>query len=187
MTAARVRGAKRRTSGRPLSGPGGFALSQTARSRGQPPAVSVVVPPPACKPGSVGRPRGRPDGHFSRSLVAQALKQPTRGFGSRRCRDGPSLAAYLALLQLGFAVPPPLPEARWALTPPVRPYLSLRSPGGHRRCVFCCAVRRAAVASGAPRHYLAACPVEPGLSSAGARDEPGTERDRPAGGEPDGR
>ncbi len=31
-------------------------------------------------------------------------------------RDGPSLAAYLALLRPGFTVPPPLPEARWALT-----------------------------------------------------------------------
>src|SRR3712207_7568548 len=33
-----------------------------------------------------------------------------------------SLAAYLALLRLGVAVPPPLPAARWALTPPFHPY-----------------------------------------------------------------
>jgi len=32
------------------------------------------------------------------------------------------LAAYLALLQPGFAMPPVLPRARWALTPPFHPY-----------------------------------------------------------------
>ena len=32
------------------------------------------------------------------------------------------LAAYLALLQPGFAVPLVLPRARWALTPPFHPY-----------------------------------------------------------------
>jgi len=34
------------------------------------------------------------------------------------------LTAYLALLQLGFAVPPVLPRTRWALTPPFHPYPS---------------------------------------------------------------
>jgi len=33
-----------------------------------------------------------------------------------------SVLPYLALLQVGFAVPPPSPEARWALTPPFHPY-----------------------------------------------------------------
>src|SRR5690349_2677206 len=28
---------------------------------------------------------------------------------------------YSVLLPVGFAMPPPLPEARWALTPPFRP------------------------------------------------------------------
>src|SRR6202795_1886475 len=37
-------------------------------------------------------------------------------------RPGPGLAAYLALLRLGVAVPRPLPDARWALTPPFHPY-----------------------------------------------------------------
>ena len=48
----------------------------------------------------------------------------------------PRLAArgpYLALLPVGLAVPPPLPEARWALTPPFHPYRPrFRSPDlGH--------------------------------------------------------
>ena len=40
-----------------------------------------------------------------------------------RCgRCGSHLAAYLALLRLGVTVPPLLPAARWALTPPFHPY-----------------------------------------------------------------
>src|SRR5204863_1744622 len=37
-------------------------------------------------------------------------------------RPGPGLAAYLALLRPGVAVPRLLPDARWALTPPFHPY-----------------------------------------------------------------
>ena len=43
-------------------------------------------------------------------------------------REGRSLATYSALLQLGFAVPLPLPQARWALTPPFHPYLVRELP-----------------------------------------------------------
>ena len=44
---------------------------------------------------------------------------------AHRCRwgrCGPHLAAYLALLRLGVAVPSLLPATRWALTPPFHPY-----------------------------------------------------------------
>src|SRR3989440_9049945 len=71
-------------------------------------------------------------------------------------RPGPGLAAYLALLRLGVAVPRPLPNARWALTPPFHPY-----PLDTGRSVLCGPVRRLA----APRRYLAVCPLELGLSS----------------------
>jgi hypothetical protein len=37
--------------------------------------------------------------------------------------------AYAALLPMGFAVPPALPRARWALTPPFHPYRSRVTPG----------------------------------------------------------
>ena len=37
-------------------------------------------------------------------------------------RCGSHLAAYLVLLRLGVTVPPLLPAARWALTPPFHPY-----------------------------------------------------------------
>jgi len=34
--------------------------------------------------------------------------------------------SYLALLPVGLAMPPLLPAARWALTPPFHPYLPTR-------------------------------------------------------------
>jgi hypothetical protein len=74
---------------------------------------------PACKPGSVECCHS--DGHSSGSAVTHALEQPTRSVFDR---GGPPLAAYLALLPLGFAEPRLLPVARWALTPPFHPCLS---------------------------------------------------------------
>jgi len=71
-----------------------------------------------------------------------------------------SLAAYLALLQLGFAVPLMLPRARWALTPPFHPYL-----GFPWRSVFCGTFRNWRITPPVPRRYLAALSTEPGLSS----------------------
>jgi len=67
------------------------------------------------------------------SSVWDGCHQPPRAAyprlaGSRdptgRC--GSHLAAYLALLRLGVTVPPLLPAARWALTPPFHP---CHSPG----------------------------------------------------------
>ena len=82
------------------------------------------------KPSSVP-PRKRRDGHLSGTVVANRLEQPTRGCppprrsGMTGGRCGPHLAAYLALLRLGVAVPSLLPATRWALTPPFHPYLAL--------------------------------------------------------------
>jgi hypothetical protein len=72
-------------------------------------------------------------------------------------RDGSP--PYLVLLRVGFTVPPALAGA-------VRSYrtfspLPPRASGGWR-FVFCGTFRGLAP----PRHYLAPCPVEPGLSSA---------------------
>ena len=64
-----------------------------------------------------------------------------------RCgRCGSHLAAYLALLRLGVAVPPPLPAVRWALTPPFHPYPSpLRGRGGLFSVALSVALRRPGV------------------------------------------
>ena len=61
-------------------------------------------------------------------------------------------------------MPPPLPGARWALTPPFHPYLAA-SRTGHRRSVLCGTFRRVALTG----RYPAPCPMELGLSSTGAR------------------
>src|SRR5918996_4457449 len=57
-------------------------------------------------------------------LPATSSSLPAAGPSSSRNWDrcGPHLAAYLALLRLGVTVPPMLPPARWALTPPFHPY-----------------------------------------------------------------
>jgi len=55
--------------------------------------------------------------------------QPAGGSrGPRPCRP------YLTLLPVGLAVPPPLPGARWALTPPFHPCLT--SPERRRAVCF---------------------------------------------------
>jgi hypothetical protein len=64
-----------------------------------------------------------------RTVIPLGVQSPTRSSSlpaTRRLatslRDGSSLAAYLALLRLGFTEPPSLPKVRWALTPPFHPY-----------------------------------------------------------------
>jgi hypothetical protein len=84
-------------------------------------AVSRVLFPPLARRGwsSVWDGRHRPP-------RAAYPRLPLR---DGRC--GSHLAAYLALLRLGVTVPPLLPAARWALTPPFHPYppSALRPPG----------------------------------------------------------
>ena len=57
------------------------------------------------------------DGHLSGTSVTRYLVQPTRASK----RGGSPLRSYSALLRMGFAVPPPSPGTRWALTPPFHP------------------------------------------------------------------
>ena len=78
-----------------------------------------------------------------------------------RCRQACAcpLLPYLALLQVGFAVPSSV------ATDAVRSYRTLSplpaSLRTLRRFALCCTFRRLAP----PRRYLAPCPLEPGLSS----------------------
>src|SRR5581483_6005751 len=68
-------------------------------------------------------------GYPIRTVISLGTRSPTSSSSLPAAyflpRGGPPLAAYLTLLRLGFTVPPPSPEARWALTPPVRPCLCL--------------------------------------------------------------
>jgi hypothetical protein len=68
------------------------------------------------------------DGHSSGVPLAQRLEQPTRaaagiGPGAPGARNAPNIPRrpYSVLLPVGFAVPPPSPEARCALTAPFHP------------------------------------------------------------------
>ena len=87
----------------------------------------------ACKPGSV------PTTQLGGVVMAIHLgpRSPTASCGlpGQRAGGGPGLSPcrpYLTLLPVGLAVPPPLPGARWALTPPFHPCRSTL-----RRSVLC--------------------------------------------------
>jgi hypothetical protein len=88
----------------------------------------------ACKPGSVSM-RALARLHTGRSFLSAfshpnaPAAYPRLDVVRHRGRDGPSLAAYLALLRLGFTEPSPLPMTRWALTPPFHPYRRLHGGG----------------------------------------------------------
>ena len=79
---------------------------------------------------SVSRVLSRPsrggDGHSSGTFVAERLARPTRA-AARKARPaalaetGAACRSYLVLLPVGFALPPPLPAARCALTAPFHP------------------------------------------------------------------
>lgn len=136
-----------------------FQLQQASMADRPPPVAPetrLKRAEPAGKPGSVV------DSHSSRRRVAAALEQPTRSRRGPRHED------------------PIWPCSRWGL--PCRPVarLAVRSyrtisplpsiaPASREPWAvsFCCTFRRLAP----PRRYLAPCPVEPGLSSASARDD----------------
>jgi len=73
-----------------------------------------------------------------------------------------------ALLRVGFAARPLLPEARCALTAPFHPYLCARRR--HRRSALCGTFRHRP--KPAPGRYPAPCPAKLGLSSDGAIGPP---------------
>jgi hypothetical protein len=91
--------------------------TKDAGSRNSRPASRWSTSP--YKPSPVSRPSLLAHGgdHSSRVAVARHLKRPTR----RLERAALLAPAYAALLPMGFAVPPALPPARWALTPPFHP------------------------------------------------------------------
>lgn len=109
----------------------------------------------ACKPGSVPSEDG--DDHSSGPPIAGRFSRPTRT--SRAVSPASELARrpYSVLLQAGLAMPSPLPETRWALTPPFHPY-PRRSAGG----LLSVALSLGSPRAGVTRRLFT---VEPGLSS----------------------
>ncbi|TCS34267.1 hypothetical protein EDC15_104212 [Acetobacter aceti NBRC 14818] len=76
------------------------------------------------------------DDHSSGTCLATRLTRPTRTEGGRTFGSQAAYRPYSVLLPMGFALPPPLPEARCALTAPFHPYLQPANRPG-RRSVFC--------------------------------------------------
>ena len=95
------------------------------------PVSRVLSTPTASRGRWMAIPLGRPLPNASRDRPGRR-----RGNTAAGC---PACRPYLVLLPVGFAVPLPLPVARWALTPPFHPCLAglpLES-GPTRRFVFC--------------------------------------------------
>ena len=119
----------------------------------------------ACKPGSVCR-RFREAGGSMAIHLGRSLPNASRDLPGRRRGKSPGLRRacrpYLVLLRVGFAVPPPLPDARCALTAPFHPCRAgepvVRGPGG----LLSVALSLGFPPPGVTRHPF---PVEPGLSS----------------------
>ncbi len=100
--------------------------------------------------------------HLTTPLPMQ-LQLPTRTCWGRsipaRCRArGP----YLALLPVGLALPPLLPAARWALTPPFHPYPKVPAEAAVRGGLFSVALSVGLPRPGVTRHRIF---LESGLSS----------------------
>jgi hypothetical protein len=144
---------------------------------------SDEMPEPPCKPGSVppgllttrplARAGGGGDEHSSRTRVAARLQRAIPGGwgGPPFTRVAAGSPPYSLLHQVGFAVPPPSPEARCALTAPFHPCHASSRARTVRRSVLCGTFLRVAPTG----RWPAPCPVVPGLSSAarGRRVRPG--------------
>ncbi len=108
--------------------------------------------------------------HFSGTQVTLGFKQPTREPRPGRpfSRFVEKLlpptnlesSPYLVLLQVTLTLPPVLPQARWALTPPFHPYLAKTEflPSAVYFLWRWCRITP-------PGRYPAPCPLESGLSS----------------------
>ena len=109
--------------------------------------------------------------HFSQVCLATDLSATARlrgRGGMRHTRDywAGHPVTYFALHRKGFFVPPTLPLARWALTPPFHPHQRETSP--RWQFVFCDTVRRHALTRAARacgEACAASCPAVSGLSS----------------------
>src|SRR3982751_3981729 len=94
---------------------------------------------------------------LGRPLPSASRDRPGRRRGNAAA-GCPACRPYLVLLPVGFAVPLPLPVARWALTPPFHPCRPASRAGG----LFSVALSLGSPPPDVIRHRVS---VEPGLSS----------------------
>jgi len=132
---------------------------------------------PTCKPGSVST--GRYTASY-RTVISLDVRSPARSSSLPAARRVATPWSRRAVSRRLFGLAPAgVCRAGRVATPAVGSYptLSPLPPLARRRFAFCCTVRHTKLTPRAPRHYLATCPVEPGLSSAHALAR--ARRDRP--------
>lgn len=144
--------------------PEGLSQMYRRRERASRPISRVLC-------GGFRRPATIPLGRRSRDASSNPPERPTR----RRAGGFPPRRSYSVLLPVGFALPPPLLEARWALTPPFHPYPRAEAEGG----LFSVALSLGSPPPGVTRHRFS---VEPGLSSPAVFRHVTGAAARPAGG-----
>ena len=110
---------------------------------------------------------------------APRATDPGDGAGTRLPALPPACRPYLVLLPMGFALPPPSPGARCALTAPFHPCRHALAGAGRRYVSVALSLR--SPSPGVTRHRV---PVEPGLSS--TRRRPSREKRRTATVRPSG-
>ena len=121
-------------------------------------SVSRVLSPPKPKRrGEMASHLGRPPPSASRDLPGRRRENPPAD-------RSPTCRPYSVLLPVGFALPPPLPAARCALTAPFHPYPSARPawPVASKGGLLSVALSLGSPPPGVTRHRVS---VEPGLSS----------------------
>ncbi len=111
----------------------------------------------ACKPDSVTAWQPPMAIHLGPPSPTGSGSQPG-SLGRENPGGEPPRDPYLALLLAGLAMPPTLPPARWALTPPFHPYPLAKPPGGLISVALSLGLPRAGVTR---RHFS----LESGLSS----------------------
>ena len=132
---------------------------------------------PTCKPGSVSTRRYTAS---YRTVISLDVRSPARSSSLPAARRVNTPLSRRAVSRRLFGLAPAgVCRAGRVATPAVGSYptLSPLPPLARRRFAFCCTVRHTKLTPRAPRHYLATCPVEPGLSSAHTLAR--TRRDRP--------
>ncbi len=98
--------------------------------------------------------------HLGRPLPDASRDLPGRRRGNPPAGINPACRPYLVLLPVGFALPPPLPGARCALTAPFHPYPP--SPKASEGGLLSVALSLGSPPPAVNRHRVS---VEPGLSS----------------------
>jgi hypothetical protein len=122
-------------------------VAQRFRSPRRETKTSGTLSGPAEPQSSVSRVLFRSCERWRSFLWDARLRAPRAAYPGARA-GSPRTPLYVALLRMGFAMPHPLPDARWALTPPFHPYCRDESRSG----LFSVALSSRSPSPGVTRH-----------------------------------